>query len=229
MSSREKILALRKEVPCLLPSILFCDFSDLRGEIERLTVAGVKGLHLDVMDGCFVPNFTFGMPLVAAMRRSTDLPLDVHLMIAHPEKYVEQFAEAGADSLTFHQEAVERPRPLLDRIRGLGLAAGVAINPGTPLESLQGCVGSADIVLIMSVEAGFGGQSFRNESLHKVEQARVMFGDDVALEMDGGINADTIRGCVAAGAEWLVAGSAIIRTGDYGVAFHELNEIARSS
>ncbi len=228
MSRREKILMLRKDAPCLLPSVLFCDFSDLRGELGRLEAAGMQGLHLDVMDGSFVPNFTFGMPLVAAMRRVTELPLDVHLMMVHPEKYFDDFAQAGADSLTFHVEAVAHPRELLDRVRGLGLAAGIALNPHTPITDLEPCIGAADIVLVMSVEAGFGGQSFEFNSLDKARQARAMFGHEVVLEMDGGINAATIRGCVEAGADWLVVGSAIIRTEDYGLAYRKLRQLAGS-
>lgn len=229
MSRREKILALRKEAPCLLPSVLFCDFSDLRGELCRLESAGIRGLHLDVMDGSFVPNFTFGMPLVAAMRHVTELPLDVHLMMVHPWKYLEEFAQAGADSLTVHIEAVPDAPQVLRQIRDLGLAAGVALNPNTALTDLEPCVGSADIVLVMSVEAGFGGQSFRHSTLEKARQARRMFGDGVVVEMDGGINATTIRDCVEAGAEWLVVGSAIIRTDDYGSAYRELRQLAGSA
>ncbi|MGE3776509.1 MAG: ribulose-phosphate 3-epimerase, partial [Pirellulaceae bacterium] len=152
----------------------------------------------------------------------TDMPLDVHLMIAQPQRYVSQFADAGADVLTVHIEAVNDPVAVLDAIRERGLAAGIAINPDTPWELLSACVGHCDLVLVMSVPAGFGGQRFRPDALARLQRAREQFGPQVVLEVDGGVNADTIGDCVAAGAQWLVVGSAIFRAPRYDEAVRAL-------
>jgi len=227
MSRRERILDLKQRSPQILPSILNCDFGDLNAELRRLLDAGVEGLHLDVMDGQLVPNISFGMPIVAGLRKYTDVPLDVHLMIKTPEKYLDSFFEAGADAITIHAEAVDEPNDMpihLDAIRELGAAAGITINPQTPLETIKPCVGHCDLVLIMSVNAGFGGQSFQPVALEKLKAAREMFGPDVILEVDGGVNGDTIADCVAHGAEFLVVGSAITRSDDYTRSVAELKE-----
>ena len=154
MSRRTSIAGLRQAAPIVLPSLLLCDFGNLEREVERLELAGVGGLHLDVMDGNFVPNFTYGMPIVAALRKLTDLTLDVHLMIDDPGRYVEDFYEAGADLVTIHIESTDQAAQVLQRIRNTGAAAGLAINPQTPLSRIQGCVELCDLVLVMSVEAG---------------------------------------------------------------------------
>jgi ribulose-phosphate 3-epimerase len=227
MSRRQQLLRLRAAVPAILPSLLLCDFGNLEREIARLEAAQVPGLHLDVMDGHFVPNLTYGMPIVEACRRLSQLPIDVHLMIGNPQPYLRSFYEAGADSLTFHVEAVADPRPLLEEIRELGMGAGVALNPDTPLDRLQGCWPLCDVVLIMSVEAGFGGQSFRPVALDRLRQARAAAGSDVLLEVDGGVNRDTIRACAEAGADLFVVGSAIFRSRDYGDAVASLRSLAR--
>ena len=143
-------------------------------------------LHLDIMDGHFVPNLSFGLPVVEAIRRSTELPLDVHLMISEPARYVRQFRKAGADLLTIHIEAVADPRPLLREIRALGAGAGISLNPPTPVETLDGCLDLCDLVLVMSVMPGFGGQAFEPVALEKLRRLRALAGPDVLLSVDGG-------------------------------------------
>ncbi|MEE2640135.1 MAG: ribulose-phosphate 3-epimerase [Planctomycetota bacterium] len=216
---------LRNARPVILPSMLQNDFSDIAGVCSRLQEAGVSGLHLDVMDGCFVPNISYGLPIVAAFRKSTDLVLDCHLMIERPEKYVRQFAEAGADLVTFHVEATDDPQRCVEEIRQAGASVGVALNPGTPLEAIEPLTRQCDLVLVMSVHAGFGGQSFIENSLQRLEQARQLEGDFL-LEVDGGINGSTIQQCAAAGAELFVVGSAIFGQEDYAAAIAEMAELA---
>lgn len=206
----------------ILPSLLLCDFGNLSSEIARVEAAGVRALHLDVMDGHFVPNFTYGMTIVRAVRSVTNLPLDVHLMITSPGRYLQAFREAGADHLTIHAEATENLVEDLRRIRQLGASAGVAVNPSTPIEEIRAAVGLVDLVLIMSVEAGFGGQSFRRDVLPKFRQARDMFGPDVLLQIDGGIDRESISPSGQAGAQLFVVGAAIFRTPDYRQAVREL-------
>jgi ribulose-phosphate 3-epimerase len=206
-----------------------CDFGNLEREIRRLEEGGVPALHLDVMDGVFVPNLSYGMPIVAAVRKLTDLPLDAHLMITNPQRYFEDFAKAGADSLTFHIEAVDDPRAALRRIRDLGAAAGVAINPSTPVDRVEACLDACDLVLVMSVEAGFGGQSFNPSAIERLAHFRQLAGDDVLLEVDGGVNPSTIAACAEAGAELFVVGSAIFRHDDYAAAVRDLSDRACSA
>lgn len=224
MSRRERFLSLRGSHPHILPSILRCDFSDLRGEVAKLESAGVAGLHLDVMDGQRVPNLSFGIPVVAGFNRCTELPLDVHLMINTPEKYIEQFYEAGASAITFHIEAVADPLPVLEKIRDLGAAAGIAIDAQSDVAAIEHVAGHCDMVLVMSVQAGFGGQSFQTAALDKLVHAREIFGPDVFLEVDGGVNKETIADCVRSSADLLVVGSAITNHDDYGVAVSDLND-----
>jgi ribulose-phosphate 3-epimerase len=177
------------------------------------------------MDGHFVPNLTYGMPIVEAVRRLTQLPLDVHLMISDPLKYARDFHNAGADLLTFHVEAVADAPHVLREIQALGAAAGVALNPGTPLASIEQCLNLCDLVLVMSVDAGFGGQSFNEVALDKLRQVRQM-APNVLLEVDGGVNDDTIARCASAGAQLFVVGSAIFRQPDYGQAIQRLASLA---
>jgi ribulose-phosphate 3-epimerase len=207
--------------------MLLCNFGDLRSEVGRLTAAGFLGLHLDVMDGNFVPNLTYGMPIVAGLRGLTSMPLDVHLMIEEPQNYVEAFYESGADAITIHREAVADPVPVLDRIRDLGAAAGIAIDPETPVAEITGCVGHTDLVLIMSAKAGFGGQAFQEQALGKLQVAREVFGNEVLLEVDGGVNRKTIAACANAGARLLVAGSAIFHSDDYAATLRELKGLSQ--
>ena len=200
-----------------------CDFGDLRGEIRKLEAAGAQVLHLDVMDGHFVPNLTYGMPIVSACRRLTDIPLDVHVMISDPERYAEAFAEAGADMLTFHVEAVSDPGRVVEKIKGIGIGAGIAFNPKTPLGAVEQFVGDCDLALVMSVAAGFGGQEFDPVALEKLRALRDRH-PKLLLEVDGGINEQTIGSCRAAGADLFVVGSGIFRRADYGQAMSDLRE-----
>ena len=224
MSRLQKLLEIRKSSPAILPSLLLCDFANLEREVERLHEANVPALHLDVMDGVFVPNMTYGLPIVEAFRKLTDLPLDVHLMIAKPEQYVQKFVDAGADVVTFHPEAIENPIPILEKIREAGVAGGIAINPGTTVAEVEDVLPLCDIVCVMSVEAGFGGQKFQESVLDKFGQIRNAVGDEIVLEIDGGVSTSTIDRCHAAGVELFVAGSAIFRKPDYRLAVSELLE-----
>ena len=211
----------------IAPSILAADFARLGAEVQAVEGAGADWIHVDVMDGRFVPNLTIGPPVVAALRRVTDLPLDVHLMIAEPERDVEAFAEAGADVITVHAEASPHLHRTLQAIRGLGKQAGVSLNPHTPEEVLRYVFDQLDLVLVMSVNPGFGGQRFLDSVVHKVEAVRWMIeasGKRVRLEVDGGIQPGTAGQVVQAGADVLVAGSAIFGADDYGRAIAALRE-----
>jgi ribulose-phosphate 3-epimerase len=188
----------------------------------------VAALHLDVMDGHFVPNISIGVPIVEAVRRVTDLPLDVHLMIQRPERYIEPFRKAGADGMTIHIEAAPDPRPVLDKIRALGALAGISLNPPTPLAAIEQCLPHCDLVLVMSVMPGFGGQEFDASALDKLRMLRDRSDVDALLEVDGGVNAETIGDCAEAGAELLVAGVAVFHTDDYAATIRQLQTKARA-
>jgi ribulose-phosphate 3-epimerase len=228
MSRRDCLNVLRKAAPGVLPSLLLCDFGNLEREVRRLEEAGAPALHLDVMDGHFVPNLTYGMPIVETVRRLTRLPVDVHLMIASPERYLSQFYDAGADVITIHREAVDDPRPVLEDIRNLGAGAGLALNPATPLEEIEPALDLCDLVLVMSVPAGFGGQSFHPVALEKLRRLRDL-APHVLLEVDGGVNLSTVTDCAAAGAQLFVVGSAIFRHDDYAVQVRRLTESAAAA
>jgi ribulose-phosphate 3-epimerase len=212
---------IRQAAPAILPSLLMCDFGDLRTEIRKLDAAGIRVLHLDVMDGHFVPNLTYGMPIVEGLKRHTQMPLDVHLMISDPLKYAKSFVEAGADLLTFHIEAVENAEHVAKEIASLGVAVGIAINPSTSMERLEACLPHCDLALAMSVEAGFGGQKFNPIALERISDLRGRY-PDLLLEIDGGINGETIGSARAAGCDLFVVGSAIFRQSDYGKAIVDL-------
>jgi ribulose-phosphate 3-epimerase len=216
------IATMRSARPTILPSLLLCDFANLEREVRLLEEAGVECLHLDVMDGNFVPNLSYGMPIVAALRKVTDLMLDVHLMIREPSKYAPQFVDSGADLITFHIEALPAPTDLLGKIRSQGVAAGLAINPSTDMGLVLPFVSDCDLVLVMSVEAGFGGQSFNPIALNRLSDLRKMHGADLLLEVDGGVNETTVGQCTAHGADLLVVGSAIFRQADYCQAMTQL-------
>ena len=196
----------------IAPSILSCDFSRLAEEIREAQAGGAEWIHVDVMDGHFVPNITIGPVITAAARRSTDLPLDVHLMIEEPERYLEAFARAGADVLTVHAEACPELPRTLERIRALGVRAGVAVNPATPLERIRSVAGALDLLLVMSVNPGFGGQAYIEGSTRKLARARRLLdelGSGAELEVDGGVDAGNAADVVRAGATVVVAGSAV--------------------
>jgi ribulose-phosphate 3-epimerase len=209
------------------PSLLACDFAKLGEEIRRVEAAGAQLLHLDIMDGHFVPNLSIGVPVVEAVRRSTQLPLDVHLMISEPERYLEPFRKAGADLLTIHIETTSEPRRLLQKIHDLGAGAGISLNPPTPLSALDGCLDLCDLVLVMSVMPGFGGQKFDPVALDKLRQLRATIGPETLLQVDGGINRETLGPCAQAGTDLFVTGSALFSQNDYGQFISEMNGLAQ--
>jgi ribulose-phosphate 3-epimerase len=218
---------LQSSLPIVLPALLLCDFGHLADEIARVEAAGAKALHLDVMDGHFVPNLTYGLTIIEAVRRCTELPIEAHLMISNPADFLERYHRAGADQLTIHAEAVANPRPLLQAIRKLGGSAALAINPPTPVSAIEPFLDDCDAVLVMGVMPGFGGQAFDNRALDKLRQLRKLGGGRLLLGLDGGVHPGTIEQAVAAGGQLMVAGSAIFSTGDYGAALHGLTQLAQ--
>lgn len=209
----------------IAPSILSADFADMKNEIQKVTDAGAHLLHVDVMDGHFVPNITIGMPVVKSLKAVSTIPLDVHLMIDEPEKFIEEFIGAGSDYLTIHVEATKNVKACLEKIRNLKSKPGITLKPKTAIEELTPYLHLVDLVLIMTVEPGFGGQSFMYEQLEKVKWLKgfkIQNNLNYLIEVDGGINPETAKLCWAAGADVLVAGSAVYK-GEKSVLNYQVN------
>jgi ribulose-phosphate 3-epimerase len=212
----------------IAPSILSADFANLGADIKRAEEAKADWIHVDVMDGHFVPNLTLGAPVVKSLRKTTKLPFDVHLMITDPDQYLQDFAEAGADYITVHSEACVHLQRTLSQIRSLGKKPGVALNPATPAEHLKYVLEDIDLVLVMSVNPGFGGQKFLPSVLPKIARVREMFNEigrtDVRISVDGGINADTAKESISHGADVLVAGKSVYGAPDMKVAISQIRQ-----
>ncbi|MCW7753751.1 ribulose-phosphate 3-epimerase [Desulfobotulus sp. H1] len=214
----------------IAPSILSADFTRLGDEIRAVETAGADWIHVDVMDGRFVPNISYGPIIVEAARKCTTLPLDVHLMIVEPDSMIPAFVKAGASWISVHAEACPHLHRSLQLIRSLGAKAGVALNPGTPPDVLDYVIDDVDFILVMTVNPGFGGQQFIPQCLDKIARIReriVRSGRTIHLQVDGGINQKTIRQVTMAGADILVAGSAVFGTGDYGRTIQQLRNVAQ--
>lgn len=211
----------------IAPSILSADFGHLADEIARCEAGGADWIHIDVMDGRFVPNLTYGAKVIETVRKLTKLPLDVHLMVVEPENYFDDFVAAGASGLTIHQEAAPHLQRQLARIRELGCRAGVALNPGTPVSTISEVLDDVDLLLVMTVNPGFGGQKFIPAAFDKITRARQMLRNaksSAALEVDGGINRDTIEKVWMAGADTFVAGNAVFSAKDPSAEIRELRK-----
>jgi len=212
----------------IAPSLLACDFARVGQEIDRIIAGGADVVHVDVMDGHFVTNLSMGPPVVESIRKYTDAPLDVHIMVTDPAYYIERFADAGADSITFHVEATDEPLKLIGRLHELGLGAGVSVRPATGADALADVAHAADMVLVMTVEPGYGGQAFMTDMLDKIRDVRAMLRHDQRIEVDGGIDATTVAWCARAGADVFVAGSSVFGAADIGAAVVGLRNSARA-
>ncbi len=223
---------MKKQMPVpgsveIAPSILSADFARLADEIAAVTAAGVKILHLDVMDGHFVPNITIGPPVIAKLRKHSDLFFDSHLMISEPARYAEAFAKAGVNNITFHIEVTDEPERIVDQIHNLGCTAGICLNPKTPVESIRKVAPLCDMVLVMTVQPGFGGQAFMDDAARKVIEVRKIVGPNIRVEVDGGIDAETTSIVVSYGADTLVAGNAIFGKPDRVAAIEAIRKACR--
>jgi ribulose-phosphate 3-epimerase len=218
----------RQAAAIIAPSLLSADFARLPADLRRCEDGGADWLHVDVMDGCFVPNLTFGAKVIETVKRVTKLPLDVHMMVVEPEKYFDDFAAAGATTMTIHAEAAPHLQRQLARIRELGCKAGVAVNPGTPLSIVEDVLDDLDLLLVMTVNPGFGGQKFIPHSIDKVARARRMLDaakSSALLEVDGGINRTTIAAAREAGADAFVAGNAVFTAPDLAAEIAALRQL----
>ena len=213
----------------IAPSLLAADFSRLAESVAVVEDAGASVLHLDIMDGHFVPNISFGVPVIASLRKRTKLFFDAHLMIADPLKYAEAFVKAGCDHITFHIEATETPERVVEHIKGLGVSVGVSLNPTTPASTIEAIIADIDMVLIMSVWPGFGGQSFIGDVLTRVRTLSRRLGAHQRLEIDGGIDKRTIGAAAEAGADTFVAGTAVFGQSDPAAAMNELYDLATAA
>ncbi|MBE0651232.1 MAG: ribulose-phosphate 3-epimerase [Bacteroidales bacterium] len=216
----------------IAPSILSADLLKLEEQVKLIAAQGADMIHVDVMDGHFVPNLTFGPNMVAALKRITNLPLDVHLMIENPDHCIEKYVKAGASILTVHQEVCTHLHRTIQAIHSLGVKAGVSLNPATSLTTVENVMEDIDLILIMTVNPGFGGQKFIPQGLNKIAKAKKMIektGKDIFLEVDGGVNPDTVEAIVKSGADLLVAGSSIFGQEDIVKAFHELRKKAEKA
>lgn len=225
--SRQDVLArLGRVGPVIAPSLLKCDFGHLCEEVDALQSAGAILVHWDVMDGHFVPNLSYGAPVIASVRRRTDVIFDAHLMMADPGRYLNDFLDAGCDCLTIHHEAVPDSAKLLRKIRAADRVAGLAINPGTPVSAIRSVLAECDLVLVMSVEPGFGGQKFKPIALEKLKELKTLVAPETILSVDGGIGPDTIAQTAKAGAKLFVVGSALFDHDDYSAAMKDLTRKA---
>lgn len=212
----------------VVPSILSSDFAMLAEEIAEIASAGVKVVHLDIMDGHFVPNITIGPPVVAKLRQhNRSLVFDCHLMISEPAKYIERFAEAGANHITFHIEVTDEPEKIIDKLHDLGCTAGICLNPQTPVEQIKQAAPLCDMVLVMTVNPGFGAQEFMPQAAKKIIKVRELVGPDIRVEVDGGIDPDTTPTVVSYGADTIVAGNAIFSKADRIAAINAIRAAAK--
>lgn len=210
------------------PSVLSCDFANIQRDVEMINASSADWFHIDVMDGVFVPNISFGFPVLSAIKKHATKPMDVHLMIANPDQYIEEFKKAGADILTVHYETCTHLHRTIQAIKAAGMKAGVALNPHTPVDLLQDVIEELDLVLIMSVNPGFGGQKFINNAILKVEQVKNLIhrrGSHALVEVDGGVNLETGLELVKAGADVLVAGSFVFNSQDPLKTIQELKDL----